>query len=226
MKVSTFLQPLTLLARQVENLKVERNLIMTRLATLAILIALAASVVPAHSQEKVEESPYLPLKVGNAWTYQAFDGQRKIALVNKVVAHEKVGDVMCAKVETYLDGKAVANEHVAVTKDGIYRFTLNGQKLDRPAQLMKLPPKAGDEWKIDTKFGNETLTGSMKSTEEKLKVPAGTYDAFLVSGKLETNGRTIVAASYFVKDVGIAKIKMDYLGMSLAIELEKFEAAK
>src|SRR5207248_9661704 len=127
-------------------------LMMTRLAILAVLIALVNSLLIASGQDKLEESSYLPLKVGNSWTYQTFDGSRRITLVNKVVAHEKVGDAMCAKIETYVDGKAVANEHVAVTKDGIYRFTLNGQKLDKPAQLMKLPPMNGDERKIDTKF--------------------------------------------------------------------------
>jgi hypothetical protein len=196
---------------------------MKRLATLSVLIVMAASFAPVHGQDKIEETPYYPLKVGNTWTYT---GPNKITLVNKVVAHEKIGTVMCAKIETYVDGKSVAFEHIATTKDGIYRYSLNGMQADKPILILKLPPMKGDEWKIDAKFGNDTVTGAMKTTEEKVTVQGKTYEAYVAGGKLEAGGQTIDAANYFAKDVGVVKIKMDVLGQMISIELDKFEPAK
>jgi hypothetical protein len=198
---------------------------MKRFATLAALVILAAplATVRADDKDKVGESEYYPLKVGNAWTY---NGPGNTKLVNKVVAHEKVGGVMCAKVETQVDGKAVAFEHIGITADGIYRYSLNGMAAEKPVLILKLPAKKGDEWKIDTKFGNDTVTGKMSTTEEELTVPSGKYKSMMAGGKLEAGGQTIEAYNYFVKDVGIAKIRMEILGMKVEIELDKFEAAK
>jgi hypothetical protein len=198
---------------------------MKRVATLTALVILAASLnsVRADDKDKIGESPYYPLKIGNAWTY---NGPGNTKLVNKVVAHEKVGDMMCAKIETQVGGVAQAFEHIGITADGIYRYTLNGTKIDKPILILKLPPKKGDEWKIDTKVGNETVTGKLTTTEDALTVPAGKFTAMIAGGKLMTGDQALEVANYFVKDVGIAKIKMDVAGQSIVIELDKFEPAK
>ncbi len=198
---------------------------MKRFATLTALVILITPLtsVRADDKDKVGESPYYPLKVGNTWTY---NGPGNTKLINKVVAHEKIGDMMCARVETQVNGETKAFEHIGITADGIYRYSLNGVKVDKPILILKLPAKKGDEWKIDAKVGNETVTGKLTTTEEKLTVPAGKYDALVSSGKLMAAGETVEAANYFVKDVGIAKIKMDLMGMSIVVELDKFEAGK
>ena len=130
------------------------------------------------------------------------------------------------KIETFVDGKSVAFEHIATTKDGIYRYSLNGMPADKPILILKLPPMKGDKWKIDAKFDNNTVTGTLKTTEEKVTVQGKNYEAYVAGGKLEAGGQTIDAANYFVKDIGIVKIKMDVLGQAIVIELEKFEPAK
>jgi len=112
---------------------------MKRLTTLAAaLVILGAPIAWVRADDKVGDSPYYPLKVGNAWTY---NGPGNTKLVNKVVGHEKIGDVMCAKIETQVDGKAVAFEHIGVTADGVYRYSLNGMKADKPILILKLPPR-------------------------------------------------------------------------------------
>jgi hypothetical protein len=214
-------------------LPVKEPEMMKRLTTLAILIVVSASLPLTRADdkekakdkdtatEKVGVSPYYPLKVGNAWNYTATGGA---TLVNKVAAHEKIGDVMCAKIETWQNNAVIAHEHIGVTADGIYRYTLNGAKVDKPILLLKLPPKDGDEWKIETKFGNEAVTGQMKTTKEALKVPAGNYpEAFVAGGKIDAGGQSITAFNSFVKDVGIARIKMEVGGQTIDIELTKFE---
>lgn len=208
---------------------------MKRLTTLAILIVVFASLPLTRADDKdktkdkdkdtdkVGVSPYYPLKVGNTWNYTATGGA---TLVNKVAAHEKVGDVMCAKIETMQNNNVIAHEHIGVTADGIYRYSLNGNKVDKPILLLKLPPKDGEEWKIEAKFSNETIKGDMKTTKEALTVPAGKYpEAWKAGGKIEAGGQTITAFNSFVKDVGIAKITMEINGQPIDIELTKFEPA-
>jgi hypothetical protein len=47
------------------------------LASLVIVAALVALPAPVRAQEKdkMEESPYYPLKVGTTWTYKAPTGE-------------------------------------------------------------------------------------------------------------------------------------------------------
>jgi hypothetical protein len=200
---------------------------MKRLVTLAAAIVLAASFPSARADDndKVGESPYYPLKVGNTWTY---NGPKNATIVNKVVAHEKIGGVMCAKIETYVNGaaNAFASEHISVTKDGIYRNTLNGKEADKPILILKLPAKAGDEWKIESKIGNDTVTGTLKTSEAKVKVGDKEYDAMVAGGKLESGGQSVTASNSFVKDIGVAKIKMEIANETFEVELAKFEPAK
>src|SRR5579872_4560741 len=137
---------------------------MKRLVTLAVLVVLTASLTAVRGDDKDKdkekdkdkvlavESVYYPLKVGNTWTYK---GPANTTLVNKVAKIEPIDNVMCARVETSVGGQAVAFEHISVTKDGIYRHTLNGMKADKPILILKLPPKNGDSWEINAKFGTE-----------------------------------------------------------------------
>jgi hypothetical protein len=220
---------------------------MKRLATLAVLMGCTA-FAPVEAQQPrhravpalqyvdgdspdrtvdyrvVEEAQnYYPMKIGNTWTY---NGPGMVKLVNKVVAHEKIDGVLCAKIETQVGGNVLAFEHIGVTADGIYRYSLNGVKVDKPVCILKLPAKPGTQWKVNAKVGAETITGQLKTTVEQVQVPAGTFRAVVASGKMEGGGQVIEAANYFVQGVGIAKIKMDVAGMSLVVELEKFEPGK
>jgi hypothetical protein len=195
-----------------------------RIAPLVIAAALVALPAPARAQDKdkLEDSPYYPTKVGSTWTYKAPNG----TIVNKIVKHEKVGDVLCAKVETSLDGATQASEHIRVTKDGIYRHSINGIAIEPPVLIMKLPPKKDDTWEVKSKLGNQTISGKMVTQQEKIEVPAGKYEAFVGSATLEAMGQKVDVANYFVKDVGIVKVRMGVMGQTVELELTKFEAGK
>jgi hypothetical protein len=207
---------------------------MKRLAVLAVLVGTAVAVPARAADDKVETSPYFPTKVGSTWTYKAANLPIDGKVVYKVVKHEKVGDTMCAFLELSIDGRVLPNttDAFAVKKDGVYRYTLYERKLDTPVLVLKLPPKKGEDWKIDSKLGENKVSCKFTVTEEKLTVPAGKYDAFEVRGKVEVSGKveggsqTIELTNFYVKDIGIAKIKADIGGLLLEFELEKFEAGK
>jgi len=179
------------------------------------------------ADDQLKDSTYFPLKIGTKWHYRI--GATKLTL--QVAKHEKVGDMTCALIESLKDGNIVATEHVAVKDDGVYRYTLAGQKPDMPFQILKLPPKKGDTWKVAVKIMNEELKGTFTSGEEEVTVPAGKYQAVTAtstgfsSPDGEGNMQEVAFKFWFAPKVGQVKQTVK-IGKrpEIAIELEKFEA--
>jgi hypothetical protein len=189
---------------------------------LTLLLAWAAA---APAQDKMETTPYYPLAVGSSWEYKA--GESKFTM--KVTKHEKVGNVLCARVEMLIKDKPVSFEHIAVSKDGVTRNSFEGNKEAQPPVLfLKLPPKKDESWKVDSKAGGESVKGTFKNTgEEDVKVPAGSYKAVVVTSQdLEANGIKMAVTYYFAKDVGMVKQIVEVAGQKVVVELEKYEPGK
>jgi hypothetical protein len=172
---------------------------------------------------EVKSSEYYPLKVGTTWTYKA-NGQ---AITVKVAKHEKVGDVMCARLETSTGGKVVATEHIAVQKDGVYRYTMAGQTADPAVRFIKLPLKKGDTWKVSSKIGGQELNVEYTGGDQEVTVPAGTYKAvFTKTNEFEAGGQKMQATIWYAKGVGMVKTFMKIGQIEVVLELDKFEAGK
>lgn len=207
----------------------------------ALMFALLIAVPESVAQDKLKETPYYPLQVGTTWHYRAGDSKFTI----RVARHEKVGATLCALLETKRDGKVVGSEHLAVTTDGIYRNDLTSpqlqshandkaklakvlvsQTLKPPILVLKLPPKQGDSWKVDSKGDGTTFRGSFQVSELEIKVPAGTYKkAFrVVSQDLEVNSLKPTITTFFAAGIGMVKQVIEMGEAKIEIELEKFEA--
>jgi hypothetical protein len=198
---------------------------MKSLSCACLVGAFLLSTLPASfAQDKMPETPYFPLQVGNTWHYKA--GETEFS--QKVAKHEMIDGVLCARLETLVGGKPVAFEHVAVKGDGVYRFTLEGKRPEAPVRFLKLPPKKGDSWSVETRAGNKTVKCTFKSDEEEVKVPAGTFQTISsTSPDLEVNGLKASFAFYFAKDVGMVKQVIEVSGQKkVDIELTKFEPGK
>jgi hypothetical protein len=179
------------------------------------------------AQEKLKETPYYPLQVGTAWHYRTGDSKFTV----RVARHEKVGDTLCALLETSRNGKVVGSEHLAIADDGVYRHDLSemGKSLLRrslkpPLLILKLPPKKGNSWKVDSKGDGQTFRGSFEVGEQEITVPAGTYKAFRVASQdLEINSLKPSITTFFAKGVGMVKQIIEVDDVKVEIELEKFE---
>jgi hypothetical protein len=204
-----------------------------RLFCLATILIAAES--KATAQEKMRESPWYPLEVGNTWTYRFGEGKLgDVRYTLKVTRHEKIGDVLCARVESTSDGKLNDVEHDSVAEDGIYRQAFNGQKFDKPVCVLKLDkgePKKGETWKIDTKGPERSLTGEVTCDivdEVKLASGASYKNVAVVTCKeFDANGLKGSFTYWFAKDVGMIKQEFQH-GKSgkFMCELEKFEKEK
>jgi hypothetical protein len=200
------------------------KLVVVPIAGLVLFLGLAKA--PA-ADDKIVESPWYPLKIGTKWHYKV--GANKFSM--HVTKHEKVGDAVCGLVETSKDGNVVTSEQVGVKDDGVYRYSIAGQKPDVPFRILKLPPKNGDTWKVETKIAGQGFNGSFKLNEEDVTVPAGKYktmhalsDGFAVPG--DDGGKIkIVFQFWFAEKVGLVKQTIQFGERpELVIELEKFEA--
>src|SRR5207253_6013757 len=130
----------------------------------------------------------------------------------------------CAVVEALANGKAVASEHLAAKKDGVYRLAGNGMKVDPPVLVLKLPPRKGDRWKIDSKVAGLTVQGTLAVAEEAVAVPAGKYQAVSVhSDDMKLDGKAVTITQWFAPGVGLVKQVADFGGKKTTLELEKFE---
>jgi hypothetical protein len=220
---------------------------MTPRTLLGTALALAVALAPAHAQHRANRPPrdaapvdwrapdagrdgetaagpsYYLLNVGDTWTYSL--GGNKFVLT--VVRHEQFAGVTCARIEMQLDGRVMSFEHVAVRDGGVYRYGFEGQQADPPVRFLPLPPRPGEEWKLDSKLGKETITGTMKAGgEETVTVPAGTFRAVPVVGKLKANGMDVESTTHFARGVGMVRQKIQLGGQAVTIELEKFQPAK
>jgi hypothetical protein len=205
---------------------------MNRLIRVLLLVpCLLAGAAGLRAEDKLAQTPYYPLQVGTTWHYRAGDSKFSV----QVAKHEKVGDTLCARVEVKRDGKVVAWQHLAVTDDGVYRHDLtetsSGKEVTQtykpPILVLKLPPKKGDSWKVDSKAGSDTFRGAFKIDEEEVKVSAGSYKAVRVSSQdLEVKGLKPVITTWYASGVGMVKQTIQEGNATGEIELEKFEPGK
>lgn len=207
---------------------------------LLICPLLLAATSNLTAQDRLQETPFYPLQVGTTWHYRAGDGKFTI----RVAKHEKVGDTLCALLETRRDGKVVGSEHLAVAAGGVYRLDLTAivrkpdpnnkaktidaprtQTLKPPILVLKLPPKKDDAWKVDSKSDGQTFRGAFRVEEQELTVPAGKYKTLAVrSQDLETNALKATITTYFAEGAGMVKQVIEIGDAKAVIELEKFEA--
>jgi len=190
------------------------------------VLLLTVTGTPA-ADDKAKTSPYFPLKIGSKWHFKTSAAK----FTQQVIKHEQVGETLCALMEMTKDGTVVVTEHLAVKDDGIYRYSIAGQKPDVPFRVLKLPPRKGDTWDVAVKVANDELKGTFVTGEEEVTVPAGKYQAVTATSKgfeLTTGdggkGAGIVFKFWFAPNVGLVKqtIKIGDRP-EVVIELEKYE---
>jgi hypothetical protein len=208
---------------------------MNTLRFVCFALALTAAEGTATAQDKMRETQWYPLQVGNTWTYRFGEGNLgDVRFTLKVTKHEKIGDVLCARIEMSIDGKLHEVEHLSVAEDGVYRHAISGQKFDKPVCILKLDkgePTKGAMWDINSKGPERSLEGKVTcDIVDEVKLASGTaYKNVAVTAckEFDANGLKGSFTYWFAKDVGIIKQEWQQ-GKSgkFICELEKFEKEK
>ena len=195
------------------------------------LLCFLALTLPARAAD--DDKDYYPLKVGMKWTYKL--GEQDNRFVVTVAAEEKVGEVVCVKLEAKLKDQIVGTEHVAFQKDGFYRFKYGDMTIEPPICFCKPGAKKGESWKLDFKIGETKATVRYEADFQDVKVPAGEFKNALVIKaeaieKIRDDGkekdqitRTTI---WFVKGKGMVKQTIDLGEAKVNLELESIEEPK
>ncbi|MCS6977040.1 MAG: hypothetical protein NZM31_08560 [Gemmatales bacterium] len=166
---------------------------------------------------------YMPLKVGNKWTFKADFGGQTVELAQKVVKVEKKDGRNVATIEMDFAGQTVT-EQTGSDERGVFRYSFQGVPVDPPVQALKLPFKKGESWEASYKVQGQEVKATMKSeAEEEVSVPAGKYKALVVATEMDLGGQKISVRTWFAPNVGIVKQTFDFGGVAGTSELAKFE---
>lgn len=194
-----------------------------------VLVAAVLVASPLGAQPHLADTPWFPVQEGTTWTYR-LEGHR---VVVRIAKPEKQGKIWCARVETLDKNEVVAVQHVAVTAEGISRVAHNGEKIEPPLLLLKLPPAKGQSWSVDSKLTNRSGFDSYqaKFTSEPIDlsvpaIPSMTFQLVRVSTELKINGRALNVTSWYMEKVGLVKQRIVDGDRLQDMVLEKVEFPK
>jgi hypothetical protein len=181
----------------------------------------------APAKPPADADGYFPLTPKSKWVYKVQD-QAVEVLVDK---NEKFKDEMCTKVDTLVSGKVVASELYCLKADGLYRVKVKDDEISPPVRVLPLPIQKGASWEINSKVGAQSgqlVKGTFRivNDKEKVKVPAGEYEAVLVEGAdMDVGGTKTTVRLWFVKGVGLVRLSYKIADAESVLELEKYEPA-
>jgi hypothetical protein len=90
--------------------------------------------------------------------------------------------------------------------------------------MLRLPPTDGDTWETRGWLARSRS----KVSKEKIKVPAGEFEAFKVVSEVESSGKTSSRSiNWFARHIGPVKFQHTIAdGRTWVFELQKFTPAK
>lgn len=186
----------------------------------AVLLSLLFIAIPAMA----DDAEYYPVKIGTQWTFKI--GEQADRFVWTAVKTEKVGTQECIVFEGKLKDQVVGSEHVAILKNGIFRFKLGENVIDPPVCFFKSNAK-GESWKQDFKLGETSTSAKYTASIEDVEVPAGKYkDAILIQTEASDKDAQVKASIWFVKNVGMVKQSFEFGNVKYSLVLEKMEEPK
>ncbi len=175
----------------------------TLTAVCAAAFALLAFAAPVPKALKKREVNWMPISAGSRWEYSSPEDPNTVNEIREILAvTEKGGDLIAEQRTSNLDQVFRQDSTgIAVIKSG-------GRDHANPRYIIKNGMKEGDTWDWDATGYIETRTvGKM----EKIKVPAGEYDAQPVNFKYVQNGNTFQSGTVWYSD-GIGLVRIDTEG--------------
>jgi hypothetical protein len=184
-------------------------------------LALIGLGLPLPAQDAAPESPYCPLKVGTRWEYRSGDRNYTVT----VRKQQKAGSVDAMLVETESERGSLA-ELLAVGADGLYRHASNGDAVEPPLRLLKLPARPGESWKVQVKCRGQLTRGTFTLTEADVQVPAGKFRAIVAEGNLQIDDHRFTLVSWYAPGIGLVRQAIRIDGREEVLELVKFTPGK
>ncbi len=138
----------------------------------------------------------------------------------------KVGDVLCAAVETTM-GIQTTREYLAADTQGLKAYMAQAQgqefRYDPPVLRIKLPYEKGQTWTSTMNQYGMPMTTTFESLgTEKIQTPAGAFECIKVKSTLTTmpGQPTMVSVSYYAQNTGLVRQTIEMAGQEMVVTLE------
>lgn len=162
------------------------------------------TTISLTSAEPKEDTIYYPTRVGDKWTYVVSSASGKIKdfeLTEEVVSVKDKEGITSVVVGRWYDGKLHPNRERQISDKGVWQtHNAAGEKYETPWIHLKLPHKPGQSWHVE--LIDQTMTAQ---GPEKIKVPAGTYEAIRVESRLKGNKSDPVQTDWYAREIGVIK---------------------
>lgn len=197
-----------------------------RILSVLVLAGVASGALLA--QPKTPPPDYFPVPVGATWEYHTTTSMNtEMDMTRKVIDVKKQADgTYAVQVDAmtpdvthmdYTKGNGWVLLHKTVMSTNNYTMEYSGPK----KELMN-PLKVGQTWDYKGKAGGYDIIESSQVTRaEKVKVPAGEFDALVVETHANQGGNEYAMTQWYVNHVGAVKITTTG-AMSTTTELVKY----
>jgi hypothetical protein len=170
--------------------------------TIVRLVAVASCSVVFGSFYRAAAQDYFPTKVGAKKVFTIDGGDKEVT--ETVTAVKKTDSETFVTVSCVNEFGKTREVQFKVSKDGLFQLTGGpGAVKHKPMWLLRLPHEKGNKWKswMGTWAENELYAYG----PEKIKTPAGEFDAIRVESEFFTIGPRVLAKYWYAPGVGLLK---------------------
>ena len=172
------------------------------LAALLLLIWAVWALVPpgASSSQATDGVLYHPVTTGARWVYrwtgEGRPAAHEVRVVTTVEKDDEAWFITVARKEEQVD---LTEQTLRVSRGGLTRVAIGGDKLTEPLPLFTLPPRPGERWESGAN------TTSVRGVE-RVRVPAGSFDAVRVERYMPLSGTDIYFTDWYAPGTGVVKM--------------------
>jgi hypothetical protein len=178
------------------------GLVIRFLAVLTVPVVLMTITLGAPvPRDRSKEPPlYFPTRVGAKWVYQTGKTEQT-EVVTKVRQNDEIKVITVAQVTEGLG--TIPYRVVEVSARGLVELEVDLLPLSPPVRL--LSPTPGDRWNVVTGTGPELTISHATFGPERVKVPAGVFQALRVEGHYTLGGNSHLTTYWYAPGVGMIK---------------------
>ena len=177
--------------------------------TLALVLAMFLPLAGSAPKPKGDDKPvlYLPTTVGDKRVLESTWNEKSTETIEWVTAVEIKGGMTVVSF-TREEGGPTMYQYGA-SADGMFRVSSRELVYEPPYRLLKLPPKEGETWEVESPATPGNPSRKFKYTsgkEEEVEVPAGRFKAVRVEMENGINGAVLRTTYWHAPGAGMVKI--------------------
>jgi hypothetical protein len=167
-----------------------------------------------------------PLREQEKWVYQMeIPGAAEVEFSAAIAKVENIDGRLLYRLEGALAGKLAATEHLSSDETGVFRHRFNGMEMTPPVQLLKNPIKLGDQWKSQTRVGQQDypIGCAIGPISEQIETPAGRFETIKLSVTTKENDVDLLSEYWLASGVGVVKQVMTIGGRKIELTLRNHQ---